>query len=177
MKKILKIFGVGVLMNALCVGLVACNEPKESDSPEEPEVIGVLPLPEFEVPEEVSAFFKEQLSLALSDNFSVEEGRYEPVFSTINSEEELRTIVPSTVELPWIDFAKYTLVIGQYYTTGGFYLKSHSINPEPAVMEMNLVFGDTGKGLGAMFLQRYCNLYQQLPSKSIDVNVTTIKEY
>jgi hypothetical protein len=177
MKKNFTIFCAGVLVCALCAGFAACNEPKDPEQNEDPEVIGVLPLPESEVPEEVSAFFKEQLSPALSDYFSVEDGRYEPVVLMINSTKELKKIVSSSVDLPGIDFEKYTLVIGRYYISGGLYLKSHGINPEPAVMEMNLVFGDTGKGLGAMFLQHLYSLYSKLPSKSIDVNVTTINEY
>ncbi len=171
MKKILTLFYAGVLMSILCAGLVACNEPKE------PEAVGVvLPVSESDVPEDVAAFLTEQLGPSLSDYFSREDGDYEPVLLTINSNKELKAVVPST-KLPDIDFDKYTLVILQYYTTGGLYLKSQAIDTDPNAMIMNLVFGNTGNGLGAMFSNYYCNLYPKLPQKSIEIHTTTIKEY
>jgi hypothetical protein len=170
MKKNLKLFFAGVLMSALCVGFMACNEPKDPQESEETEGIGVLPLPESEVPEEVSAFFKEQLTPALSDYFK-EEGNYEPVVLMINSTKELKKIVSSSVELPNIDFDNHTLVVGQYRIAAGVYIKSHSVDTEPDIMKLNLVFEIFSENvLGIMNRMVYCNLYPKLPPKPITFN-------
>lgn len=153
-------------MSGLCAGFVACNEPK---GPEYPEVIGVVPLLESDVPTDVSVFFKEHLNPALSDYFPREDDNNEPVFSTINSKEELKAVVPSSVELPEIDFEKYTLVIGRYMSTGGAFIESQSIDTEPDIMELNLTFG-LKPGVAMMFWRDYCGLYPKLPQKPIVLN-------
>ncbi|MDR2935826.1 MAG: hypothetical protein LBU80_00575 [Rikenellaceae bacterium] len=193
MKRISVLFCAGVLMSALCTAFVDCNdEPKEpgqrqegskgeeqsGEQKEEPTEVGITPVPTSEIPEEVAAFF-EKNPMIFDDFFNKIDYSYDiplPCF-TINSMKELREYAPSATVLPEIDFGKYTLVITRYYTTGGLYLKSHAIDTEPDVMNLNFVFGDTGKGLAAMFPQIYCEFYPKLPQKTIEIKSTTVKEY
>jgi hypothetical protein len=179
MKKNLTFLLAGALMNALCACFVACNdEQKETEQHlEESEVIGVLPISESDVPEEVSAFFGEN-PMIFSEFFDKFDKYDEfdniiyagPCF-TINSMAEFRESTPSSAVLPDINFDKYTLVIGRYCITGGQYIKSHGVDTEPDIMKLNLGIGDAGNGLTAMFWPLYYGIYPKLPLKPIAIKL------
>ena len=89
-------------------GFVACNDSEES------EYIGTPPVT---ASADVSAFFKTYLPSSSSShpepefNFSEIDDRDIECF-VINSMEEFEAVAPPSVELPVIDFDKYTLIIG-----------------------------------------------------------------
>jgi len=175
MKKSTTLICAAALIGALCAGFVACDEPKGQQTPEQPEVVGTAPVPVAELPEEVSAFF-EKHPVSSFTFFDEIEGD-EPMFLTINSQNEFNSSVSIPVELPHLDFNNYTLVVGSYYTSGGVYLKSHSVDTKPETMVFHLVYGDTGKGLTAMFQRSFWSLYPKLPQKAVAFKTVTIKEY
>lgn len=92
-------------------GFVACNDSEES------EYIGTPPVT---ASADVSAFFKTYLPSSSSShpepefNFSEIDDRDIECF-VINSMEEFEAVAPPSVELPVIDFDKYTLIIGQHW--------------------------------------------------------------
>jgi hypothetical protein len=173
MKKLLILLCAGGLLGALGS---ACNDGKDSQSPEEPKVAGTLPV--VDVPDDVSAFFEKYLPESPSsedlpefDFGDVEES--ESLCLTINSADELKAVAPTAVELPHIDFEKYTLVIGRYMIPqGGCILKSQSIDAESDEMKLSLIFEDSGKGLTAEFRCNYWGLYAKLPQKPIALECT-----
>ena len=176
MKKLLTFFIAGAAIAALS----ACDDSgiqkqsqestEKQEQPDEQKAIGVLPTPVSDIPEEVSAFLEELLIPSLSEYFEKSD-HPEEVCLTINSEEELNQIVPSSVELPGIDFENHTLVIVQCEWTGGNFVESQSIDSEPDVMILNMSIG-SGNGLPSIFTAGFCTLYPKLPQKPITLNRT-----
>ena len=113
MKKILKMIRAGVLMSALCVGLVACNEPKDQDPKEEGTEIQHVPTDEISA--EVVEFFRENNRRLF--NACSREGIFSSgmnVCAMINSVDELPESDPlGAFEYPDFDFDSYTLILGQ----------------------------------------------------------------
>ena len=82
-----------------------------SDSDEQPTAAGTPPVTPSQ---DVSDFFDAHLSGHETDfNFSYMDC-YETECFLINSVEEFRAIAPEPIELPDIDFAKYSLIVGQH---------------------------------------------------------------
>ena len=130
-------------------GFVACNDSEES------EYIGTPPVT---ASADVSAFFKTYLPSSSSShpepefNFSKIDDRDIECF-VINSMEEFEAVAPPSVELPVIDFDKYTLIIGQHWMT------------------LNLVYKQLKGGTPAiMTIFYFWGLYDKLPEKTLTVN-------
>ena len=152
--------------------LVACDDSKE------PEVVGTPPVA---ASEEVTAFFTTHLpesSYNCSEvkfNFSeIDFGETECFL--INSTEEFEAVAPPAVELPVIDFVKYTLIIGQHWMGDpGYTFEKQAVDSDSDKMILNLVYKRLGGAHPASMTNFYFwGLYAKLPEKTINVDITTI---
>ena len=148
--------------------LVACDDSKE------PEVVGTPPVA---ASEEVTAFFTTHLpesSYNCSEvkfNFSeIDFGETECFL--INSTEEFEAVAPPSVELPVIDFDKYTLIIGQHWMGHpGYSFEKQAVDTESDKMTLNLVYKQLKGGTPAiMTIFYFWGLYDKLPEKTLTVN-------
>ena len=148
--------------------LVACDDSKE------PEVVGTPPVA---ASEEVTAFFTTHLpesSYNCSEvkfNFSeIDFGETECFL--INSTEEFEAVAPPSVELPVIDFDKYTLIIGQHWMGHpGYSFEKQAVDTESDKMILNLVYKQLKGGTPAiMTIFYFWGLYDKLPEKTLTVN-------
>ena len=154
--------------------LVACDDSKE------PEVVGTPPVA---ASEEVTAFFTTHLpesSYNCSEvkfNFSeIDFGETECFL--INSTEEFEAVAPPSVELPVIDFDKYTLIIGQHWMGHpGYSFEKQAVDTdtESGKMTLNLVYSRMGGASPTVITTFYIwGLYSKLPGSAIDVKITII---
>ena len=148
--------------------LVACDDSKE------PEVVGTPPVA---ASEEVTAFFTTHLpesSYNCSEvkfNFSeIDFGETECFL--INSTEEFEAVAPPSVELPVVDFDKYTLIIGQHWMGHpGYSFEKQVVDTESDKMTLNLVYKQLKGGTPAiMTIFYFWGLYDKLPEKTLTVN-------
>jgi hypothetical protein len=86
------------------------------------------------------------------------------------------SIAPSDVELPEIDFKKYTLVIGQHGMGAGYQLERQFIDTESDMPRLNLVYSgsETGGSLTAMLTYCYWGVYPKLSEKTMNLSITYI---
>lgn len=153
-------------------GFVACNDS------EEPEAIDTPPVT---VPTDVSAFFKTYLPPSSYShpepefNFSEIDFRDTECF-VINSMEEFKAVAPPAVELPVIDFDKYTLIIGQHWMGDpGYTLQKQVVDTESEKMTLNLVYKRLGGAHPTAMTNFYFwGLYTKLPEKTAAVDITII---
>ena len=133
-------------------GFVACNDSEES------EYIGTPPVT---ASADVSALF----------NFSEIDDRDIECF-VINSMEEFEAVAPPSVELPVIDFDKYTLIIGQHWMGHpGYSFEKQAVDTESDKMTLNLVYKQLKGGTPAiMTIFYFWGLYDKLPEKTLTVN-------
>ena len=149
-------------------GFVACNDSEES------EYIGTPPVT---ASADVSAFFKTYLPSSSSShpepefNFSEIDDRDIECF-VINSMEEFEAVAPPSVELPVIDFDKYTLIIGQHWMGHpGYSFEKQVVDTESDKMTLNLVYKQLKGGTPAiMTIFYFWGLYDKLPEKTLTVN-------
>ena len=170
MKKVLKLIRAGVLVSALCVGGVACNDNGGQKS-NIPKVIGMTtPLP---ASEEVTTFFNRHLptiSGPRSDVFFVNDDDNKCL--AINSTGELKKIMHSNVELPAIDFNSNTLIIGQQtMMTTSFSVFDQSLDIESKKISLNLIVKIPEGSYSALSKLYHWGLYPKLPKTKIHVNV------
>ena len=149
-------------------GFVACNDSEES------EYIGTPPVT---ASADVSAFFKTYLPSSSSShpepefNFSEIDDRDIECF-VINSMEEFEAVAPPSVELPVIDFDKYTLIIGQHWMGHpGYSFEKQAVDTESDKMTLNLVYKQLkGCTPAIMTIFYFWGLYDKLPEKTLTVN-------
>lgn len=166
MKSNILILKVALLL--LGGSLVACDDSKE------PEVVGTPPVA---ASEEVTAFFKTHLPKSsynhseVGFNFSEIHGKETECF-LINSTEEFEAVAPPSVELPVIDFDKYTLIIGQHWMGHpGYSFEKQVVDTESDKMTLNLVYKQLKGGTPAiMTIFYFWGLYDKLPEKTLTVN-------
>ena len=126
---------------------------------------------------DVSAFFKTYLPSSSSShpepefNFSEIDDRDIECF-VINSMEEFEAVAPPSVELPVIDFDKYTLIIGQHWMGHpGYSFEKQVVDTESDKMTLNLVYKQLKGGTPAiMTIFYFWGLYDKLPEKTLTVN-------
>ena len=146
-----------------------------SDSDEQPTAAGTPPVTPSQ---EVKDFFDAHLSEDQTDlNFSNIEGSDD--ISTecflINTVEQLREIAPEPIELPDIDFAKYSLIVGQHvFGSPGYHLESQAIETGADALTLNLVYKrPQGFNAAIMTTHYFWGLYDKLPEYEVNVNITT----
>lgn len=143
-----------------------------SDSDEAPTAAGTPPVAPSQ---EITDFFEAHLSGYSSDfNFSHIDC-YETECFLINTAEELRKIVPEPIELPDIDFAKYSLIVGQYvFEEPRYSLESQAVETGTDVLTLNLVYRVLDGAAPAVIAPYYFwGLYDKLPEYEVNVNITT----
>ena len=143
-----------------------------SDSDEAPTAAGTPPVAPSQ---EITDFFEAHLSGYSSDfNFSHIDC-YETECFLINTVDGLREIVPEPIELPDIDFAKYSLIVGQYvFEEPSYSLESQAVETGTDVLTLNLVYSEFCGIAPAMVAPYYFwGLYDKLPEYEVNVNITT----
>lgn len=153
----------------LVAGLTAC------DDTEEPSIAGTPPIT---APTEVSAFFDATLP-PRSDSyprpdFGFGEIDYrESECFLINSMEEFEAIAPPSVDLPEIDFGKYTLLIGQCRMGDpGYTLEKQAVDIQPDGMRWNLAFLQLpGASPTVVTTFYFWGLYAKLPGNTLIANI------
>lgn len=153
-------------------GFVACDDSEEFQ---------LAGTPSVSAPEEVSTFFKTYLPSNSASAPEPEFGFSEIDFSEsecfqINSMDEFRAFAPPSVDLPAIDFDKYTLVIGQYSMGDpGYTLQQQAVDTQTDVMTWNLAFRRLeGPHSNSVTTFYFWGLYTKLPEKPLTVSVTVI---
>ncbi len=167
MKKLIYIFGIAALMLA-----AGCSKDDGWNIPN-----GIKPV---KPSKELTAFFDENLRFIGLSIFGKDNeaslrggGRYPDTCIMINSVAEFEAIdfsAGTSLELPPIDFTKYTLVIGQYATPShGDRFEGQRIVVEPEEITMNLLFISSGDRTHDMWKKEYWGLYPKLPDLPIRV--------
>lgn len=146
-----------------------------SDSDEAPTAAGTPPVAPSQ---EVKDFFDAHLSEDQTDlNFSNIEGSDD--ISTecflINTVEQFREIAPEPIELPDIDFAKYSLIVGQHvFEEPRYSLESQAVETGTDVLTLNMVYRVLDGAAPAVEAPYYFwGLYDKLPEYEVNVNITT----
>ena len=143
-----------------------------SDSDEAPTAAGTPPVAPSQ---EITDFFDAHLSGHSSDfNFSHIDC-YETECFLINTVDGLREIVPEPIELPDIDFAKYSLIVGQHvFEEPRYSLESQAVETGTDALTLNLVYSEFCGIAPAMVAPYYFwGLYDKLPEYEVNVNITT----
>lgn len=153
----------------LVAGLTAC------DDTEEPSIAGTPPIT---APTEVSAFFDATLpprsySYPGPDFGFGEIDWGESECFLINSMEEFEAIAPPSVDLPEIDFGKYTLLIGQCIMGDpGYTLEKQAVDIQPDGMRWNLAFSQlSGVNPCVETTFYFWGLYAKLPGNTLTANI------
>jgi hypothetical protein len=160
MKKLITFFCAAALMSAIGAGCGNSNGSAETRTQDSENVI--LPVTPSD---EVAAFFERYLR-----DFSFGDVDQNLVL-LINNMEEFEKIALPTVELPSIDFDKFTLVVGQYAKSGGQIPTNRSIDARPDLLILNLML-EQGNGITMMSTAAYWDIYPKLPQKPITVKIT-----
>ena len=136
-------------------GFAGCN-----DSDEPPTAAGTPPVTPSR---EITDFFDAHLSGHETECF------------LINTAEELRKIVPEPIELPDIDFAKYSLIVGQHvFEEPRYSLESQAVETGTDVLTLNLVYRVLdGAAPAAIAPYYFWGIYDKLPEYEVNVNITT----
>lgn len=143
-----------------------------SDSDEQPTAAGTPPVTPSQ---DVSDFFDAHLSGHETDfNFSYMDC-YETECFLINSVEEFRAIAPEPIELPDIDFAKYSLIVGQHvFEEPRYSLESQAVETGTDVLTLNMVYRVLDGAAPAVEAPYYFwSIYDKLPEYEVNVNITT----
>lgn len=166
----------GVLISALCAGLVACNEPVGQGQNEEGTEI--QPVPVNEISAEVAAFFDENVALIGRAVFykynNLETREFVDACVAINSVEEFEQIDfrgETPPELPAIDFNSHTLVIGQWVQGHpGIFLESQKVIVKDSVATIELYLGQkSGEWEQRVDIGSFWGLYPKLTNLPINV--------
>lgn len=149
-------------------GFAAC-----SDSDERLTAVGTPPITPSS---EVVNFFKAHLDTRKTD-FNFNDISYEETECfLINSMEEFQAIAPQSVELPVIDFAKYSLIVGQHvFPAPRYSLDSQAVEIGTDALTLNLVY-EVFPGAAPQEVTTYYfwGLYNKLPGNTIHVEISTI---
>lgn len=149
-------------------GFAAC-----SDSDERLTAVGTPPVTPTS---EVVDFLKAHLDTHKTDfNFN-DIGYKETECFLINSMEEFQAIAPQSVELPDIDFAKYSLIVGQHvFEEPRYSLDSQAVEIGTDALTLNLVYKVfSGAAPTVITTYYFWGIYDKLPGNTIHVEIFTI---
>lgn len=149
--------------------LLSCNKSDDYDG-------GIMPVT---ASDEVASFFNEHLpeesehyigytDFALGD----ETGHF-----VINSEDEFRELLCSDIELPAIDFEKYTLLIGRVVNgRPSLRYKNQKVYIEDNIVTFRVTFEEITTGIfpACIAYYNFWGLYDKLPEGNIEFDVNKI---
>ncbi|MDR2894384.1 MAG: hypothetical protein LBU97_02850 [Alistipes sp.] len=168
MKKTLIFF---TLLAAAAAIVTACGDKEPEKEPGQNLEGEILPLP---TSEEVTAWFEKYLppvSGVESEIFFVDDDEGKCLM--INSIEELKAIMRTSVELPAIDFKNNTLIIGQQVvpTTSFSVLRQNlDVGSKKITLDLTAKVPEASyQGFSCLY---YWGIYQKLIDAPIEVNVT-----
>lgn len=155
----------------MTMALAACSDSEQK----------TMGTPPVTAPKEVKSFFETYLppmSYGYDEtpfNFGINDLNNTKCF-LINSMEEFKAIAPSSLELPTIDFDKYTLIIGGHLLGSPKYtLMKQTVHKETAEISLNLIYQQMNGASPTIITTFYFwGLYTKLTNKTIKVDVTTI---
>ena len=180
MKKVLFILGM-----LLSLGMFwACSNSDEIENESSNDLGDLIPVEEGDDFAAISDFFKTEFGLEgfayedkmpfdLKNNLSNEEN---PCF-VINNEEDFQDAYTGDLNLPTIDFSKYTLIIGKIFLSAGTFIDNMSIrqtNPAKATLFISCII-DTTPGtayLGIIHWYYYWKLFPKFDASEINVKIS-----
>lgn len=174
MKKVLFILGM-----LLSLGMFwACSSDDESEN-ESPVILNELfPIVEEYYSTTVSNFFKTEFGtyedekpFDLKNNLSSEDN---PCI-VINNEEDFNEVYTGDLNLPTIDFSKYTLMIGKIYLTAGTFIDNMSIkqtNSSEATLFINCIIDTKEAHTCYMLWKYYWTLFPKFDASEINVEIS-----
>jgi len=172
-----KIFKYAVIVLLFAVGIFSCSASVEPSFNGDENVIGSI-IPN----DDVTAFFEEHLppySGMESDCFFVDIDKKENRYVMINSVGEFKKNFSCSDDmLPVIDFASYTIIIGQCYYMGGtaYRVEEQNLTVESKKVKLNLFVRAPEASLAALTNLYYWGIYPKIKNKSISVNILFIEK-
>lgn len=146
-------------MIASCAIFSACD--KSNGEPKEIEPVTAN--------EELSAFIEKYFA----GDFSLWPDDNDDKCVMVNSMEEFENIFSSSVELPAINFDRYTLIVGRHQmATTGHRVVNQSITVRSQKTELNLIVEIPTACFPMVSPMYYVGLYPKLPRTSVEVNFT-----
>ena len=96
----------------------------------------------------------------------------------INNEEDFKEAYTGDLNLPAIDFSKYTLIIGKIYLSAGTFIDNMSIkqtNPAKTTLYINCIIDTTPGGgyIGIMYWGYYWKLFPKFNASKINVEINS----
>ncbi len=150
-----------ILFLLMIMGMEGCEEKEQIKT--------ILPITNLS--EQIIGFFEETLPTTAESNcfFVSEEG---DIHYLINSIEELRAIYSCNNELPDIDFASYSIIVGQKRMPNSYYSVLEQNIKETEILDLNILVQLPSDGHWPAFSNMYYwGVYPKLPNKKINVNI------
>ncbi len=149
----------------LIIGKVGCEEKEQ---------IKTI-LPETNLSVQIISFFESTLPTTGESNcFFLSENS--DIYYLINSKEEFKAIYSCDNELPDIDFALYSIILGQKRMPNSYYSVVEQNIKETDILELNIFVQLPSDGVWPAFSNMYYwGIYPKLPNKKINVNIINRK--
>lgn len=149
----------------LIIGMVGCEEKEQ---------IKTI-LPETNLSVQIISFFESTLPTTGESNcFFLSENS--DIYYLINSKEEFKAIYSCDNELPDIDFALYSIILGQKRMPNSYYSVVEQNIKETDILELNIFVQLPSDGVWPAFSNMYYwGIYPKLPNKKINVNIINRK--
>lgn len=149
----------------LIIGMVGCEEKEQIKT--------ILPKTNLSV--QIISFFESTLPTTGESNcFFLSENS--DIYYLINSKEEFKAIYSCDNELPDIDFALYSIILGQKRMPNSYYSVVEQNIKETDILELNIFVQLPSDGVWPAFSNMYYwGIYPKLPNKKINVNIINRK--
>jgi hypothetical protein len=177
MKRFLFVFSTLLILGSFC----ACSSSDEIDTGSSDRLVDLTSI-EKDSASAISDFFKiefgsymkQQKPFDFKSNLSNEEN---PCI-IINNEEEFKEAYTGDLNLPYIDFSKYTLVIGKIYLSAGTFINDMSIRQidnNKVTLAINCIIDSKGSYISVDYYEYYWKLFPKFHASEIMVKIS--KEY
>lgn len=155
-----------IVLPIMTICLAACHKDNDDNDKIYPKFIS----------KEVGEFFNANLYSGAFKFSEMDENSFE--CEIVNSKEDFRNFVATEIEVPDIDFTKYTLILGQHWLNrDGYSLREQYINRDyletgAAILTLNYrPLGGTSTGSVTKF--HFYGIYPKLSCDKVSLNVNT----